>query len=252
MAGISSDTDFIRTAIKQYLISTYSNPPVKCDEVVDQKLGWVPTISCLVNNQLMLIEASEKPYPGILRMRRAEMAEVPKPIAAYAACPEEAYAQNQRDAADLALHGFGLRSLLLSTYPRVSLRMMSMDSRLCISAEPANVLTSISIMRLQVLLALRNWSRGSLFELGRMLQKRTGSLTHKQKAHWLTYLWHFKPLPNSMMLIQLFPLLECTFNDIEIRRTMCPKIRNRLTANIGIAGMLSLMAFGICAILKTR
>jgi hypothetical protein len=108
MAGISSATDFIRASVKQYLLSTYSNPPIKCDEVVDPKLGWVPTISCPVNNQLMLIEASEKPYPEILRMRRAEMAEVPAPIAAYAACPEEAYTQNQRDAADLALHGFGL------------------------------------------------------------------------------------------------------------------------------------------------
>jgi len=108
MPGISSATEFIRSSVKKYLISTYSNPPVKCDEVVDQTLGWVPTISCLVNNQLMLIEASEKPYPEILRMRRAEMVEVPAPIAAYAACPEEAYAQNQREAADLALHGFGL------------------------------------------------------------------------------------------------------------------------------------------------
>jgi len=108
MAGISSATDFIRASVKQYLIATYSNPPVKCDEVVDQTLGWVPTLTCPVNNQLMLIEASEKPYPEILRMRRAEMVEVPAPIAAYAACPEEAYAQNQKEAADLALHGFGL------------------------------------------------------------------------------------------------------------------------------------------------
>jgi hypothetical protein len=56
----------------------------------------------------MLIEASERPYPEILRMRRAEMVEIPAPIAAYAACPEEAYTQNQKEAADLALHGFGL------------------------------------------------------------------------------------------------------------------------------------------------
>ena len=108
MAGISSASDFIKLSVKQYLISTYSNPPVKCDEEVDPKLGWTPTINCSVNNQLMLIEASEKPYPEILRMRRAEMSEVPAPIAAYAACPEEAYAQNQKEAADLARHGFGL------------------------------------------------------------------------------------------------------------------------------------------------
>ncbi|WP_029868164.1 hypothetical protein [Sphingomonas sp. UNC305MFCol5.2] len=108
MAGISSAEDFIKASVKQYLISTYSNPPVRCDEEVDQKLGWVPSISCPVNNQLMLIEASEKPYPEILRMRRAEMVEVPAPIAAYAACPEEAYTQNQKEATDLMLHGFGL------------------------------------------------------------------------------------------------------------------------------------------------
>lgn len=108
MAGISSSTDFIRSSVRQYLVSTYSNPPIKCDEEVDPKLGWTPTISCAVNKQLMLIEASETPYPEILRIRRAEMVEVPAPIAAYAACPEEAYAQNQKDAAALALHGFGL------------------------------------------------------------------------------------------------------------------------------------------------
>lgn len=108
MAGISSSTDFIKQSIKQYLIATYSNPPVKCDEEVDPKLGWTPTLSCAVNNQLMLIEASEKPYPQVLRMRRAEMVEVPAPIAAYAACPEEAYAQNLKEAGDLGLHGFGL------------------------------------------------------------------------------------------------------------------------------------------------
>lgn len=107
-AGISSATGFLRDAVKQYLATTYSAPPVKCDEVVDPKLEWVPTISCAVNNHLMLIEVSETPYPVIFRMRRAEMVEVPAPIAAYSACPEEAYVQNQKDAADLALHGFGL------------------------------------------------------------------------------------------------------------------------------------------------
>lgn len=107
-AGISSATEFIRDAVKLHLASVYSNPPIKCDEVVDDKLGWVPTLNCVVSNQHMLIEASEKPYPEILRMRRAEMVEVQAPIAAYSACPEEAYAQNQKDAADLAAHGFGL------------------------------------------------------------------------------------------------------------------------------------------------
>ena len=107
-SGISSATAFLRDAVKQHLLTTYSNPPIKCDEVVDQSLGWVPTVSCAVNNQLMLVECSEKPYPEILRMRRAEMVEVEAPIAAYAACPEEAYASNQKEAADLGLHGFGL------------------------------------------------------------------------------------------------------------------------------------------------
>jgi hypothetical protein len=108
MAGISSATDFIKLSVKQYLNSTYSNPPIKCDEEVDPNLNWVPTLNCAVNNQLMLIEASEKPYPEIFRLRRMEMVDVPAPIAVYAACPEEAYGQSQREASDLALHGFGL------------------------------------------------------------------------------------------------------------------------------------------------
>jgi hypothetical protein len=106
--GISSATDFLRAAVMQYLAINYSNPPMKCDESIDAALRWVPTISCSVNHQLMLIEVSEKPYPEILRMRRAEMAEVLAPIAAYAACPEEAYSADQREALDLRLHGFGL------------------------------------------------------------------------------------------------------------------------------------------------
>ena len=107
-AGLSSATDFLRDAVKAYLVSTYANPPVKCDEVVDDGLGWVPTLHCPVNNQLMLIEASEKPYPAVFRMRRVEMADVQAPIAVYAACPEEAYTHNQKEASDLAQHGFGL------------------------------------------------------------------------------------------------------------------------------------------------
>jgi hypothetical protein len=41
-------------------------------------------------------------------MRRAEMAEVERPIAVYCVCPEEAYLDDQREANNLARHGFGL------------------------------------------------------------------------------------------------------------------------------------------------
>ncbi|MFT3976582.1 MAG: hypothetical protein QM688_05635 [Sphingomonas bacterium] len=106
--GITSANAFLRDAVKSYLITTYDHPPIKLDEEIDPNLGWRPSLNSPINNHLMVIEASEKVYPLIFRMRRAEMAEVQSPIAVYCVCPEEAYLQNQKDAQDLEKHGFGL------------------------------------------------------------------------------------------------------------------------------------------------
>jgi len=106
--GITSATDFLTEAITIYLQTNYDGPPIKCATEIDKNLGWVPTLNCQVNNNLMLIEVSEKVYPGIFRMRRAEMAEIEKPIAVYCVCPEEAYLADQKEANDLSRHGFGL------------------------------------------------------------------------------------------------------------------------------------------------
>lgn len=106
--GITSATEFLRDAVKNYLNTIYDHPPLREGTEIDPALGWVPTLNCSVNNHLMAIEASEKVYPAIFRMRRAEMAEVQMPIAVYCVCPEEAYIQDQREAQNLEKHGFGL------------------------------------------------------------------------------------------------------------------------------------------------
>ncbi len=106
--GITSATDFLRDAARAYLVSNYGNPPMKQDEEVHPELSWRPTLYCSINHHVMVIEASEKVYPGIFRMRRAEMAEVQVPIAVYCICPEEAYLQDQKEAQNLEKHGFGL------------------------------------------------------------------------------------------------------------------------------------------------
>lgn len=106
--GITSANAFLRDAVKTYLNLNYDHPPIKEDEDIDSGLGWKPTLSSPINNHLMVLEASEKVYPLIFRMRRAEMAEVQIPIAVYCVCPEEAYLRNQKDAQDLEKHGFGL------------------------------------------------------------------------------------------------------------------------------------------------
>lgn len=106
--GISSATDFLRNSVKNYLNTNYGNPSMKQDEEVHPELSWRPTLHCLINNHVMVIEASEKVYPAIFRMRRAEMAEVQVPIAVYCVCPEEAYLRDQREAQNLEKHGFGL------------------------------------------------------------------------------------------------------------------------------------------------
>ena len=95
--GITSASDFLRDAVKNYLNESYDKPPIKEDEEIDSELGWVPTLSCPINNHIMVIEASEKVYPLIFRMRHAEMAQVQIPMAVYCVCPEEAYLQSQKE-----------------------------------------------------------------------------------------------------------------------------------------------------------
>lgn len=106
--GLSSGAAALCDAIEAHLKANYASPPTKRDVPVVRDLAWVPTLQCFLNNQVLLIEVSERPYPEIFRMRRTEMEDVEQPIAVYAACPEEVYAQNQKDAADLAKDGFGL------------------------------------------------------------------------------------------------------------------------------------------------
>ena len=106
--GITSGDSFLRIAMKNYLNESYDKPPIKEDEDIASELRWVPTLNCPINNHLMLIEASEKVYPLMLKLRRAAMAEVQIPIAVYCVCPEEAYLKDQKEALDLERHGFGL------------------------------------------------------------------------------------------------------------------------------------------------
>lgn len=106
--GITSATEFLGGAVKSYLALNYNGPPIKENTEIDPVLSWVPTLNCKINTHLMIVEASEKVYPAIFRMRRAEMAEVEVPIAVYCVCPEEAYLSDQKEAQNLAKHGFGL------------------------------------------------------------------------------------------------------------------------------------------------
>lgn len=106
--GITSADEFLLEAVKAFLTRAYGSMPFKINSEIDSQLGWVPSLNCTTSSHVMAIEASEKVYPLIFRLRRAEMAEVETPIAVYCVCPEEAYLSNQRDAADLEKHGFGL------------------------------------------------------------------------------------------------------------------------------------------------
>lgn len=59
---------------------------------------------------IVAVEASEKPYPDILRIRYPDILNIHIPIAVYCCCPEEAYLkkEHQKDIKDLRAHGFGL------------------------------------------------------------------------------------------------------------------------------------------------
>jgi len=102
---------FLVAAAKAFFVEQYENPTIRENDSIHKDLGWKPNLHFLANDHLIVAaEVSESPYPLILRMRHADLTNLPLPIAVYCICPEEAYlnVDVQADVRELQSHGFGL------------------------------------------------------------------------------------------------------------------------------------------------
>ena len=109
--GFTSSDKILAEAAAKYFRGIYERARMRFREVVIAELGWEPSLHFKANDHLtIIVEASETPYPQILRLRHAEVLSVHMPISVYCMCPEEAYLQEskQPDVNNLRSHGYGL------------------------------------------------------------------------------------------------------------------------------------------------
>jgi len=109
--GLTTSGQFLTDAAEEYFNGLYENPSLRTSTQIDPSLGWTPSIHFKASNHLTIAaEVSETPYPAILRLRHADIANVQVPIAVYSVCPEEAYLEKkeQSNIRQLQQHGYGL------------------------------------------------------------------------------------------------------------------------------------------------
>jgi hypothetical protein len=98
-------------AAKVFFAEHYEEPDILYGRPVDDRLGWEPSIHFRASDHLIIaVELSDTPYPTILRLRHADLINLPVPIAVHCVCPEEAFLSKeaQADVKLLQSHGYGL------------------------------------------------------------------------------------------------------------------------------------------------
>lgn len=108
MTGAST---FLVGSASKYAKSEYGATNIKYDEQIIRDLAWRPSLHFKRDKFITTaMEASETPYPMILRLRRADIVTLQFPIEAYSVCAAEAYDSEggRREAKELQAHGFGL------------------------------------------------------------------------------------------------------------------------------------------------
>lgn len=118
---LSSSIAELTAAAKAYFHQLYQGSAIRVNEVVDETLGWIPTMHFHVNDHLtVLVEVSENPYPVILSRRRVAVTNLSIPTTVYCVCSEDAFLDQQKDAKLLIADGFGL--VTIDGYGRAELR----------------------------------------------------------------------------------------------------------------------------------
>lgn len=107
--GITAGSQFLAQAALAYFSKTYQVKAIAESEPIDKDLKWTPSLSFKVNNhKVIAAEVSEKPYPGIFRLRHADLLALGLPVAVYSVCPEKAFLKAQQEFRELISHGYGL------------------------------------------------------------------------------------------------------------------------------------------------
>lgn len=109
--GYGPSDKFLGEAAIVHLRALYEKPTIRINEEIDSKLRWRPTLNFAPDKfRIIAVEASEKPYPDILRITYPDIINVHVPIAVYSCCPEESYLkkEHQKDIKAMRAHGLGL------------------------------------------------------------------------------------------------------------------------------------------------
>lgn len=82
----------------------------KCDEQIDNDIGWRPTFQMKSGVKLIAVEVEDNLYPEILKIAAHDIGHSKKPIAVYQACSLEAYLLDNKQVRIMQLkkHGFGI------------------------------------------------------------------------------------------------------------------------------------------------
>ncbi|UPG90603.1 hypothetical protein L2Y96_02185 [Luteibacter aegosomaticola] len=107
---ITSGSTFLSVAAQAFFEHTYQTKSISSGQPIDRDLNWSPSLSFKTNSHRMIVAevSPDKPYPLILRMRRADILGLNMPIAVYSVCPEQAYLDDQAQVKELMSHGYGL------------------------------------------------------------------------------------------------------------------------------------------------
>ncbi|NID06148.1 hypothetical protein HBF26_14740 [Luteibacter jiangsuensis] len=108
--GITSGSAFLTASAQSFFAQTYQTNSILLGQPIDRSLNWSPSLSFKIHNHRMIVAevSPDKPYPLILRMRRADILALNMPIAIYSVCTEQAYLDDQSQVKELVSHGYGL------------------------------------------------------------------------------------------------------------------------------------------------
>lgn len=123
-AGLTDGETFLADAAAEYFCERFELNDIKKFEPLDTSLAWRPSLHFQRNNFVTIAaEVSEEtPYPEILKLRRADIVGIHRPISIYVVCPEEICLEPemQTEIKMLRSHGFGL--LTVNTQGQVDIR----------------------------------------------------------------------------------------------------------------------------------
>ena len=110
-SGYTGSERKLAQVAENYFNRIRENPSIKKGEQIDSKLSWKPSLHFQgFKHETIAVEASETPYPAILKTIHADIINVQIPIVVYCICPEDAFLlkSNQVDIKNLENHGYGL------------------------------------------------------------------------------------------------------------------------------------------------